>query len=131
MRGLGPEEVRAAAGRIDYLVVTSHLYSRRPGPVEAGLRQHPDLAGMRSGEVAILAMAPVPAGGPLSFAALDFDLLDLNLADEALVLPLLPYAWDFALSEAVGVEATIAAICPGADEWETAYCREAIAGPAY
>lgn len=131
IRPLGAEEARAAAARIDYLVISTHLHSRTPGPVEEALRQHPDLGGMRAGEVVILAMAPLPKGGPLTFAALDFDLLDLSLAERALGLPLMPFYAEFPASTPVAVEAAIAAICPDVDEWDIPLCRNLIAGPGY
>lgn len=113
-RALTPDERRAAAEKIDYLVVTSWLYGEDgPGPVEAALRRNPGLAGMGTGEAVRLLLAPLPAGeGILSLAALRPDYLDLSLQDRALAFPLAPRNTQAADNGPAGVEAAMRALCP-------------------
>lgn len=124
-RALTPEERRAAAGKIDYLVVTSWLYGQDgPGPVEAALRRNPGLSGMGTGEAVRLLLAPLPAGeGILSLATLRPDYLDLSLQDRALAFPLAPRNTQAADNGPAGVEAAMRSLCPAEIGEPDSYCR--------
>ena len=116
-RKLTASERHAAATRIDYLVVTAWpYYPAEPGPIEAGLRANPAVAGMGAREVVRFLMAPLdPAEGAIVFAGLTPDLLDLSLLDRALAIPLAPRNLQGAQNLSVDMAATAAAICPADD----------------
>lgn len=124
-RALSPAERQQAAGRIDYLVVTTWpYYPSDPGPVEAALRRNPALAGMGEGEAVRLLMAPLqPGEGALALAALKPDLLDLNLMDKALAVPLAPRNTQRAENTVVGLDAAERAICPAQPDPLDQPCR--------
>ena len=116
-RVLTASERQAAATRIDYLVVTAWpYYPAEPGPIEAGLRANPAVAGMGAREVVRFLMAPLDrAEGAIVFAGLTPDLLDLSLLDRALAIPLAPRNLQGAQNLSVDMAATAAAICPADD----------------
>lgn len=115
-RVLTAEERKAAAGQIDYLVVTTWPYSLSdPGPIEAALRGNPALSGMGTDEVVRLLMAPVETGQELALGAIQPDLLDLSLLSRPLAIPLAPRNRQGAGNTPVGVEAATRAICPPDD----------------
>lgn len=116
-RVLTAAERQAAASRIDYLVVTAWpYYPAEPGPIEAGLRANPAVAGMGAREVVRFLMAPLdPAEGAIVFAGLTPDLLDLSLLDRALAIPLAPRNLQRAGNLSVDMAAAAAAICPADD----------------
>lgn len=116
-RVLTAEERQAAAGRIDYLVVTSWPYRLSdPGPIEAALQSNPDLSGIGRGVAVRLLLAPLdPAQGALALTALRPDVLDLSLVARALGLPLAPRNTKGAGNSPAGVEASARAICPALD----------------
>lgn len=116
-RVLTASERQAAATRIDYLVVTAWpYYPAEPGPIEAGLRANPAVAGMGAREVVRFLMAPLdPAEGAIVFAGLTPDLLDLSLLDGALAIPLAPRNLQGAGNLSVDMAAAAAAICPADD----------------
>jgi len=116
-RKLTASERHAAATRIDYLVVTAWpYYPAEPGPIEAGLRANPAVAGMGAREVVRFLMAPLdPAEGAIVFAGLTPDLLDLSLLDRALAIPLAPRNLQGAGNLSVDMAAAAAAICRADD----------------
>ena len=118
-RVLTAEERQAAAGRIDYLVVTSWpYYPSDQGPIEAALQSNPDHSGIGigSGVAVRLLLAPLdPAQGALALSMLRPDVLDLSLASRALGLPLAPRNTKGAGNSPAGVEASARAICPALD----------------
>lgn len=124
IRVLTPAERREAAARIDYVILSQRpVYLPGPGAVEAGLRANPALAGMRQGELLRFAMAPLPGDGTLDLAALQFDLLDLSLADAALAVPLAPDNRAPARNGFAGLDAAARAICPVVNGEPDGFCR--------
>ena len=110
-RTISTEERQRLAGSIDYVVLTGEpFYLSTPGPLEAALRTHPDLRGMRAGEILRFAMAPMTPG-ILSLTELRFDVLDLWLVDSALAVPLAPGNRQSARNTFVGVEAAAKVLC--------------------
>lgn len=90
-RQLTNDERRAAAAKIDYLILLGNpWYSDEPGPIEAALRLRTGMDGLGASERASIALGPV-SDGKLELATMSLDLLDLWLADEALALILAPY----------------------------------------
>lgn len=123
-RVLTEAERQEAAGRIDYLVVTSWPYTAgEPGAIEAALRENFILEDLTPDTTVRLLMARLPsAADGLSFATMGFDLLDLSLTDRALAFPLAPRNTQAAGNTAAGVEEAVAAICPAGDGMTG--CRE-------
>ncbi len=121
---LPPDEVQAAAARIDYLIITRRRWSGAQSAVEQALIHNRRLEGLRSSEEVTLAMAPLPKGGPLSFAELQFDLLDLQMNDRTLGLPLAIDYWESAHNSNPGAEVAARAICPSEDGQPALYCLE-------
>lgn len=113
-RGLSLAERDAIVPRLDYLVLTTEPYYRAdPGAVEAALQAHPALQGLGGTVLVRLGMAPLTPGAmQLDFAALDFDLLDLSLINEALGLPLIPGHWQRLQNRSAGVAEVVKSICP-------------------
>ncbi len=112
-RVLDQGERKAAAARIDYLIVAgaSHA-SVKPGPVERGLRANPALAGLSGTARVRLLMAPLdPASKALNLPGLAPDLLDLTLADQALAIPLAPGNTQAAGNAPVNPELVARAVC--------------------
>ena len=117
-RVLVPAERQAVvAAGIDYLIVTRFSFFREfPGPIEAGLRLNPALAGMADGVLVPLVLAPLDPGAKvLDLPGLNFDLLDLSLSDRALALPLAPLNDQAAGNTSAGAELAARALCPQAD----------------
>jgi hypothetical protein len=115
-RVLSAEERHVAAGRINYLVVTSRpYYASDPGPIEAALRSNPGVSGMGRGEAVRLLMAPLDPPKELTLTSLRPDLLDLSLQGRALAIPLAPRNDASADNSPIGVEAAARAICPAND----------------
>lgn len=112
---LTPDQIRAAAAGIDYVVITNHRYFSHTGAVEAALRQRADLSGMSEAVALDLAMAPIPKGGPLALTEVAFDILDLRLLERGLGVPLAPYHTVRAPSDPAGLDAVVRAICGKAD----------------
>ncbi len=110
-RSLSAVERQEVAAKLSYFIVTAEpYYWSVAGPVEAALRTHPDLGGMRPVELVRLAMAPLD-GGTLSLADLRFDLLDLWLADSALAIPLVPTNRQGPDNTTAGQEAAAKVLC--------------------
>jgi hypothetical protein len=124
-RILTPEERQAVAARLDYLViVTSTHIGIEQGPIEAALRANPAMAGMGSGEVVHVALAPLdPSNGTLSLAELRFDLLDLWFSGRAMTLPLAPYNFKIARNDTVGLDLAVEALCSTSDQRMKENCR--------
>lgn len=116
-RVLTPAERQEAAGRIDYLVVTTWpYYPADPGPIEAALRLNPAVSGMGTGEAVRLLLAPMdPAQGALTLSMVQPDVLDLSLQDKALAIPLAPRNVQGPENRSVGVEAVARVVCPAFD----------------
>jgi hypothetical protein len=116
-RTLTPAERQEAAGRIDYLIVTTWpYYPADPGPIEAALRLNPEVSGMGPGEAVRLLLAPMDPGlGTLTLSAVRPDVLDLNLLDKALAIPLAPRNYQRAENRSIGVDAAARAVCPAID----------------
>jgi hypothetical protein len=110
-RTLSAKERQGIAASIDYVVLTGEpFYLSTSGPMEAALRTHPDLRGMRAGELLRFAMGPMTPG-VLTLAELRFDVLDLWLVDPALAIPLAPGNLQSARNISVGVEAAAKVLC--------------------
>lgn len=115
-RVLTAEERKAAAERIDYLVVTTWPYSRLDsGPIEAALRGNPAVPGMGTDEAVRLLLAPVEPGQDLSLGTIRPDLLDLSLLGRPLAIPLAPRNRQGAGNTPVGAEVAARAVCPRND----------------
>lgn len=114
---LTPEERRAAAQRIDYLVVTTWpFHPSDPGPIEAALRLNPEASGMGTGAAVRLMLAPLdPGQRVLNLTTLRPNILDLSLVDLALEIPLAPRNDRDAENSPAGLEAAARAICPASD----------------
>jgi hypothetical protein len=127
-RTLSPAERQAAAARMDYLVIVSQPYPQaKLGPIEAALRTNPALGGMRAGEIVHLALAPIdPAQGQVSFADLQFDLLDLSLSAVALAFPLAPYHWQPMTNTTAGSDLVARSFCPTPDGRAEVFCLNAL-----
>ena len=123
-RVLSEDERRAAAERIDYLVVTSWSHAQgEPGAIEAALRRNPALEGLSPDAKLRLLLAPLPSvADGLSFTTMGFDLLDLTLTDHALALPLAPRNTQRAANGPAGIEEAVASICATGEG--AASCRE-------
>lgn len=123
-RVLTEDERREAAGRIDYLIVTSWPYTQgEPGAIEAALRPNPVLEGLSPDAAVRLLMARLPSiADGLSFATMGFDLLDLTLTSRAMALPLAPRNTQRADNRPTGIEQAVAAICPAGEGASS--CRE-------
>lgn len=124
-RELTPQERQEAAVRIDYLIVGTWPYARaEPGPIETALRANPALTGMGPTETVRLMLAALnPAQGVLALAEVEPDILDLNLQDRALAIPLAPRNDRGAGNGPAGLDAVAGAICPADDAYAFATCR--------
>ena len=124
-RVLAPDERKAAAARIDYLVVAGVSHAgAEPGPVERGLRANPALAGLSGTARVRLLMAPLdPARKGLNLPGLAPDLLDLTLADQALAIPLAPGNMQAAGNAPVNPELVAGAVCRATDGTPDLFCR--------
>jgi hypothetical protein len=124
-RYLTPDERKVVAAEVDYLIIANWPYHVSvPGPVDAALRQNPAFAGLASGAVVRLLLAPVqPAGGNLLVADLRPDVLDLTLTDRALAIPLAPKNTAAAGNGVVGLDVAAQAICPNETEAGLQLCR--------
>jgi hypothetical protein len=79
---------------------------------------------MGEGEAVRLLMAPLqPGEGALALAALKPDLLDLNLIDKSLAVPLAPRNTQRAENTVVGLDAAERAICPAQPDPLDQPCR--------
>jgi hypothetical protein len=110
-RTLSTVERQRLVGSIDYVVLTAEpFFLSSQGPIEAALRSHPDLSGMRAGELLRFAMGPLTPG-ILSLTEMRFDVLDLWLLDPALAIPLAPGNWQPPDNTSIGVEAATKVLC--------------------
>ena len=124
-RLLTEAERRDAAQRIDYVILVGPLlagyrYDRKKpktvGAIDHLLRDNPALAGQTEREFVQLAMAPLdPASGMLSFADLQFDLLELWFFGNALALPLSPDHWTQLGNTTATATAAATSLCPVVD----------------
>lgn len=124
-RGLTPAERAEAAGRIDYLVAMSSPYYRSAtGMLEQAFRLHPVFEDLGEEVLVELALAPLdPAQGVLDLPRLQFDLLDLYAAVDALGVPWAPGFRTPVWNDRAGQEAVLRAFCPATDGVHDWSCR--------
>jgi hypothetical protein len=135
-RVLTEEERREAALRIDYVILLGPIlegYRYDPaklntvGAIDHLLRDNPALAGQTAREFVQLAMAPIgPGSGTLSFAELQFDLLELWFFGNALALPLAPDNWIQMTNTKATADLAAASLCPVVDGEADWFCVTAL-----
>jgi hypothetical protein len=130
-RVLTAEERKAAAGRIDYVMVRGHMalcpFADTPDPAEAALApaEIPQLAGLGAGERVNLALGPV-SGGVLDLGGMPLDLIDLWLDWRPLALILAPYNRQDPGNSMAGFDALEAALCTKAATAQGVDCDYAL-----